>query len=103
MKVLVKQNTCECYTMDDVPPIPKFKIEFPKEKFNGMCAYYNIRTDPGLGLGFAAFCRVVCGYNACKEQLTRLWTWMPHVDMHEQTRYAANEECVLWRIMVMRG
>jgi ribulose kinase len=37
-------------------------------KLNGMCAYYNIRTDPSLGLGFAAFCRVVCGYKACKEQ-----------------------------------
>ena len=71
--------------------------QFQSLKSNGMGAYYNICTDPGLGLGFAAFCRVVCGYNVCKEQLTRPWTWMPHVDMHEQTRYAANEECVLWR------
>jgi hypothetical protein len=59
-KALVEQNTYECYTMDDVPPIPSFKIEFPKGKFNGMRAYYNIRTDPDLGLGFAALpsCRV---------------------------------------------
>jgi hypothetical protein len=44
-KVLVEQNTYECYTMDDVPPIPNFKIEFTKGKFNGMCA-----SDWGLQL-----------------------------------------------------
>jgi hypothetical protein len=94
-KALVEQNTYECYRMGDVPTTPNFKIEFPKGKFNGMRAYYNIRTDPDLGLGFAALRCVACGCNACKEQLAR--PWMPGVDKHEQTRYATNEECVLWR------
>ncbi len=94
-KALVEQNTYEFYTMDDVPPIPNYKIEFPKGKVNGMHAYYNIRTEPNLGLGFGALHCVACGCNTCKEQLAR--PWMPHVDMHEQPRYATNREWVLWR------
>ena len=92
-KALVEQNTYKCYTMDDVPPIPNVKIKFPKRKFNGMHVYYSIRTDPDLGLGFAALCHVTCGCNACKEQLAR--PWMPCIDMHEQQRYATIRECVL--------
>ncbi len=87
-KVLVEQNTYECYTMDDMHPIPNFKIEFPEGKFKRLHAYYNIRMDPNLELGFAALDHVTCGCNACKEQLAR--PWMPCVDMHEQPRYAAN-------------
>ena len=49
-KALVERNTYECYTMEDIPPIPNYKIAFPKGKFNGIRAYYNIRTDPNLGL-----------------------------------------------------
>ena len=85
----------KCYMMDNVPLIPNYKTKFPKGKFNGICVYYSIRTDPDLGLGFAALCCIACGFNGCKEQLARLW--LPRVDMHEQPRYAANEECVLWR------
>jgi hypothetical protein len=93
-KALVEQKTYECYTMDDVLPILNYKIKFPKGKFNGMHAYYNICTEPNLGLGFAALCRIACGCNVCKEQLAR--PWMPCIDMHKQPRYAANRECVLW-------
>ena len=91
-KALVEQNTYECYTMDDVPPIPNYKIEFAKGKFNGIHAYYTIRMDPDLGLGFAALHHDACGWDACKEQLLR--PWLLRVDMHEQPQYAANEECV---------
>ena len=94
-KALVERNTYESYTMDDVPPIPNYKITFAKGRFNGLRAYYNIRTDPDLGLGFAALRRVACGCNACKEQLGR--PWLPCVDMYEQPRYSANDGCVLWR------
>jgi hypothetical protein len=66
---LVERNNYEWYTMDDVPFIPNYKIVFPKGKFNGIRAYYNIRTDPDLGLGYAALWRIACGCNACKEQL----------------------------------
>ena len=95
-KALVEQSTYKCYmmVMEDVSPIPNYKIEFPKGKINRIRAYYNIRTDPELGLGFAALCRVVCGCNVCKVHLAR--PWLPHIDMHEQPRYAANEECLLW-------
>ena len=81
--------------MDDVPPIPNYKITFAKGRFNELRAYYNIRTDPDLGLGFAALRRVACGCDACKEQLGR--PWLPCVDMYEQPRYSANDGCVLWR------
>jgi hypothetical protein len=91
----VERNTYKSYTMDDVPPIPNFKIIFPKGKFNGLHAYYNIRTDPDIGLGFAALRRVVCGYNACKEQLGM--PWLPRVNMYEQPRYVANNRCILWQ------
>ncbi len=46
-KALLEQNTYECYTMDDVPPIPNYKIKFPKGKFNGMRAYYKVWCRPG--------------------------------------------------------
>ena len=94
-KALVERNTYKSYTMDDVPPIPNYKITFAKGRFNGLRAYYNIRTDPDLGLGFAALRRVACGCDACKEQLGR--PWLPCVDMYEQPRYSANDGCVLWR------
>ncbi len=81
--------------MDDVPHIPNYKITFPKGKFNGIRAYSNIRMDPDLRLGFAALRCVGCGCEACKDQLRR--PWLPHVDMYEQPRYAANNECVLRR------
>jgi hypothetical protein len=93
-KALVERNTYKSYVMDDVPPIPNFKIAFPKGKFNGLRAYYNIRMDPDLGLGFAALRRVACGCDACKEQLGM--PWLPRVNMDEQPWYAANNQCVLW-------
>ncbi len=52
------------------------------------------RTDPDLGLGFAALWHVACGCDACKEQLGM--PWLLRVNMYEQPRYAANDRCVLW-------
>ncbi len=68
--------------MDDVPPIPNYKIVFSKGKFNGIHAYYTIRTEPDLSLGYAALWRIACRCNVCKEQLGR--PWLPCVDMFEQ-------------------
>ena len=49
-KALVECNDSITYTMADVPIIPDWKISFPKGKYNGIRAYYNICTDPcGLG------------------------------------------------------
>ncbi len=93
-KALVERNTYKSYMMDDVPPIPNFKIAFPKGKINGLRAYYNIRMDPDLGLGFAALQGVACGCDACKEKLGM--PWLPRVNMDEQPRYAANDQCILW-------
>ena len=72
--------------MDDVPIIPDWKISFPKGKYNGIWAYYNIRTDPDMGIGWAALRRVACGCGSCKEQLKK--PWMPGVEKREQPRYA---------------
>jgi hypothetical protein len=64
---LVEHNGYECYTLDDVPPTPNYEIMFPKGKFNWIRAYYNIRTDPDLVVGYAALWHVACGCNAGKE------------------------------------
>jgi hypothetical protein len=93
-KALVEMNDYATYSMVDVPIIPDFKIIFPKGKFNGVRAYYNIRTDPDLGVGWAALCRVACGCQPCKDQL--VLPWMKGVDMSEQPRYAENRDCLLW-------
>ena len=94
-KALVERNTYESYMMDDVPPIPNFKIAFAKGKFNGLRAYYNICMDPDLRLGLAALRRVACGCDACEEQLGM--PWLQRANMYEQPRYATNNWCVLWR------
>ena len=57
-KALVERNDYATYTMDDVPPLPDYKVILPKGKFNGLRAHYNIRTDPDLGINYAALCRV---------------------------------------------
>jgi hypothetical protein len=80
--------------MADVPIIPDWKITFAKGEFNGLRAYYNIRTDPDLGIGWAALRRVACGCGPCKEQLKK--PWIPGVHKREQPRYAENKECSLW-------
>jgi hypothetical protein len=77
----VEQNDYTMYTMDNVPNIPNYKIVFPKGKFNGMQAYYNIHTDPNLGVGYAALCHIACGCASCKEQLGGVW--VACVDMRE--------------------
>ena len=90
-KALVEGNNYITYTMADVPIIPDWKISFPKGKYNGIRAYYNIRTNPDLGVGWAALCWVACGCRPCKEQLNK--PWIPGVDMRGQPRYAENKEC----------
>jgi hypothetical protein len=93
-KALVKRNDYTTYSMDNVPIIPDWKIVFPKGKLNGVRAYYNIRMDPDLGIGWVALCRVACGCGPFKEQLNV--SWIPGVEMREQPRYIENKECLLW-------
>jgi hypothetical protein len=80
--------------MEDIPPIPEYKSKMEKGKYNGIHAYYNIRTDPDLGIGWAALRRVVCGCGPCKAQLKM--PWVPRVDKRAQPRYAQNNGCKLW-------
>ncbi len=65
-----------------------------KEQFNGICAHYNIRTDPDLGMGWAGVCRVACSCGPCKDQLQRLWVL--HGNITVQPRCAVNKDCKLW-------
>ena len=60
-KALVSCNDHMSYMVGGVPPIPDYKEVLPKGKFNSLRAHYNIRTDPDLGLGWAALRRVACG------------------------------------------
>ena len=94
-KALVERNDYATYTMDNVPPLPDYKVILPKGNFNGLRPHYNIRTDPDLGIDFATLCRVACSCESCKEQLR--WPWvLPCVDMAAQPRYGQNKECMLW-------
>ena len=52
-KALVLRNDYTSYKMADILPRPDYKVVLPKGQFNGLCAHYNIRTDPDLGLGWA--------------------------------------------------
>jgi hypothetical protein len=90
----IECNTYEAYSMNDVKAIPNFKIELEKGNYNGIRAYYNIRTDPDLGVGWVALRRVACGCGACKAQLKK--PWLPRVDRRKQPRYDVNKECDLW-------
>jgi hypothetical protein len=44
--MLVERNNYMAYSMEDIPPIPDYKIKMEKCKYNGIRVYYNIRTDP---------------------------------------------------------
>ena len=88
------RHNYESYTMADVPPIPDYKVVLPKVQFNGLRARYNIRTDPDLGLGWAALRQIACGCGPCKDQLER--PWVPLVEPTVQPRYTQNKECVMW-------
>ena len=79
---LVERNDYVVYSMEDAPPIPEYKIEMEKGKYNGIHAYYNIRTDPDLGIGWAAVHCVACGCGPCKVQLKM--PWVPRVDRRAQ-------------------
>ncbi len=91
---LVERNGYATYSMANVPPLPEYEIVLKKGKFNGIRAYYNICTDPDLGLGWAAVCWVTYGCVACKAQLKT--GWKLRVDNSAQPRYARNKECKLW-------
>jgi hypothetical protein len=94
-KALVERNDYATYTMDNVPPLPDYKVILPKGKFNGLRALYNIRTDPDLGIDYAALRRVACSCESCKEQLGRPWV-LPCIDIAAQPRYGQNKKCTLW-------
>jgi hypothetical protein len=83
---LVKRNNYATYSMKDVPPVPEYEIEMEKGKYNGICVYYNICTDPDLGIRWAAVRRVACRCGLCKAQLKM--QWVPRVDRRAQPRYA---------------
>jgi hypothetical protein len=53
-RALVMHNDYMTYTMADVLPLPNYKVVLPKIQFNIICAHHNIRTDPELGMGWAA-------------------------------------------------
>jgi hypothetical protein len=93
-RALVMQNDYMTYTMENVPPLPDYKVVLPKGQFNGICAHYNIRTDPDLSMGWAAVRRVACGCGPCKDQLQR--PWVLHGSITAQPCNAANKDCELW-------
>ncbi len=51
---LVDQNNFAMYSMADVPPILEYEIVLKKGNFNRIRVFYNICTDPSLGIGWAA-------------------------------------------------
>jgi hypothetical protein len=79
---LVERNNYVAYSMENVPPIPEYKVKMEKGKYNGIRANYNIRMDPDLGIGWAAVHCVACGCGPCKVQLKM--PWVPRVDRRAQ-------------------
>jgi hypothetical protein len=67
-----------------------------KGKHNGLGSQYNIRTDPDLGVGFAAIRRIACACDVCVNQLSEPWT--PTKAPKEQPRYKQNKECEMWSV-----
>ena len=77
---LVKRNDYATYSMVDVLLIPEYKLVLEKGKFNEFQAHYNIRTDPNLGLRWAAICWVAwgCAYEEANNwQICELVASMP--------------------------
>lgn len=82
---------------DDV----KYKhIGFVAEKLTAgvlMMDCYNIRADPGLGLGVVALRRIPCACQGCLGQLSQ--PWKVGIPSSEQPRYAkGNNKCERWHI-----
>jgi hypothetical protein len=73
----------------------KFK-SVRKGKHNGLGSQYNIRTDPDLGVGFAAIRRIPCACDVCYNQLKE--PWIPTKPSKEQPRYKQNKECEMWAV-----
>ena len=88
------QNNYMTYTMENVPPLPDYKVVLPKEQFNGISAHYNIRTDPDLGMDWAVVRWVDCSCGPCKGQLQRPWVLRGSITA--QPCYAVNKDCKLW-------
>jgi hypothetical protein len=93
-RALVVQNDYMTYTMENVPPLPDYKVVLPKGQFNGIRAHYNICMDPDLGMDWAVGHWVACGCGPCKDQLQRLWVLRGSITA--QPRYAVNKDCKLW-------
>ena len=93
-EVLVQCNDYDTYSMADVDALPDHKVVLPKGEFNGIRAHYNIRTDPDLGLSWAALRRAACGCPECAKQLAL--PWKAGVDRAAQPRYARNKMCERW-------
>ncbi len=93
-RALVVQNNYMTYTMENVPPLPDYKVVLPKGQFNGIRAHYNIRMDPDLGMDWAAVRWVSYGCGPCKDQLQRPWVLCGSITT--QPRYTVNKGCKLW-------
>ncbi len=93
-RALVVQNGYMAYTMENVPPLLDYKVVLPKGQFNGIHAHYNIRTDPDLGMDWAAVRRVASGCGPCKDQLKRPWVLGGSITA--QPCYTVNKDCKLW-------
>jgi hypothetical protein len=93
-RVLVVQNNHMAYTVENVPPLPDYKVVLLKGQFNSIHAHYNIRTDPDLGMDWAVVRWVACGCGPCKDQLQRLWVLRGSITA--QPHYAVNKDCKLW-------
>jgi hypothetical protein len=67
--------------MEDVLPLPEYKVFLPKGWFNSICASYIICMDPDLGMGWAALRRVACRCGPCKDQLMSPWAPWGYITM----------------------
>jgi hypothetical protein len=95
-RALVVQNDYMTYIVENVLPLPDYKVVLPKGQFNGIRAHYNIRMDSDLGMDWAAVRRVACSCGPCKDQLQRPWVLRGSIAAQLRYAYAVNKDCKLW-------
>ena len=81
----------------DYQNIKRKLVGLPPGEHNGILGRYNLRTDPDLGMGWAALRHVPCACPPCVKQLQEPWD-VNITDTQEQPRYKQNKGCHRWPI-----
>ena len=76
--------------------IKKESIGFMKGKWNEISSTYNIRCDPGPGVGKVAVINILYYCSSCMEQL--YLPWNKNEKVTNRKRFSMNKKCLNWSI-----